>query len=235
MRNPRILWVTLLAALATGCLRYEFEHEFWLRADGSGQVYITGRPELWHAFKGIGRASDPETSVTPEAVRALFMRSGVKVRKVALTHRGGRPYIFVSADFDDVSRLSHSLAFPDLEISLKPAGDRMRLEGAWRRATRVDGDARVDPSGAMAVRFHLPSRIYEQQHAAGVERGNILSWREDVGAALRGDPLVFTAVMDQKSILWSTISLFATAIGAALCAASLVLYGLFRSGRRGGG
>ena len=43
----------LLAAGLRGCVAYEYDHEFWLKVDGSGSVYTTGRPELWRAFKGL--------------------------------------------------------------------------------------------------------------------------------------------------------------------------------------
>ena len=73
---PRLAAVLLMAAGLQGCLTYEYEHEFWLRVDGSGTVYVTGRPELWTAFKGLG---DPGTrsTVTPEAARALFAKAGL--------------------------------------------------------------------------------------------------------------------------------------------------------------
>src|SRR4029453_708308 len=99
---PRLAACLFLAAGLHGCLAYEYEHEFWLKVDGSGTVYVTGRPELWVAFKGLGRADDPEGTATREAARALFEQSGLTVRRVTVTHRGGRPYLFVAAAFKDV-------------------------------------------------------------------------------------------------------------------------------------
>jgi hypothetical protein len=230
----RARWAALLlaAAVTTGCLRYEYEHEFWLRVDGSGQVFVTGRPDLWNAFKGVGRRDDPDGTVTTEAVRELFTRAGLRVRRVTLTHRGGRPYVFVSADFDDIRLLSRTAAFPDLEVRFTPDGDRLRLEGTWRRPPNT-GAVVADPSGLMAVRFHLPSKVYEHRHAAdGVERGNIVAWRQDLVAALRGEPLAIGAVMDHRSILWSTVGLFGIAIAAAVALLLAALYWLFRKGRR---
>ena len=67
----------MLAASFRGCLAYEYEHEFWLRIDGSGTVYVTGRPALWAAFKGLGRADDPEGTATREAApRSTSSRRG---------------------------------------------------------------------------------------------------------------------------------------------------------------
>src|SRR4249920_982618 len=95
----RLAALVLLAAGTRACLTYEYEHEIWLRVDGSGTVNVTGRPGLWTAFKGLGDPRNPEATATPEAARALFERSGLHVRRVTLTRRGGHPYLFVSADF----------------------------------------------------------------------------------------------------------------------------------------
>jgi hypothetical protein len=228
---PRGVLVLLLAASLRGCLTYEYEHEFWLRVDGSGTVTVTGRPELWSAFKGTPAGAP---AAMAEA-RRLFESSGLRVRQVTLTHRSGREYLFVTADFRDVNALSGTPAFPDLTLTLREEGSRLRLEGSWRAKAPRGGEG----EGLMAVRFHLPSRVYDHKNAAlGVERGNIVSWREEVSPALAGRPLEFGATMDKRSILWSTVGLFATAIGVAAVLLSGTLYWAMRKGRarvRGGG
>jgi hypothetical protein len=234
-RMRRLALGLLLAAGLRGCVAYEYEHEFWVRVDGSGTVNVTGRPALWTAFKGLGRAEDPEGTVTREAARALFERSGLRVKRVTLVRRDGRPYLFVSADFDDVSRLPGTPAFPDLQIALRPDGDeRLRLTGRWARAP---GGAAVAPThreGLMAVRFHLPSKVYSHHNAAeGVERGNIVGWRQDVAQALDGQALEFGALMSRRSILLSTVTLFAAAILGGLGILAAALYLVFRKGRKG--
>ena len=84
----------------------------------------------------------------------------------------------------------------------------------------------------MAVRFHLPSKVYEHRNAMdGVERGNIVGWRQDVAAGLDGQPLPFAAVIDRRSILLSTVGLFAGAILIGLSAVALAVYLAFRKGR----
>ena len=228
---PRLAAVILLATTLRGCLTYEYEHEFWLRVDGSGTVHVTGRPELWMAFKGLGDPRDPATA-TAEAARALFLKAGLEIRRARITSRGGRPYLFVSADFEDVNALSGSAAFPDLEIALLREGERLRLRGEWRRPA-ANGLAPGATDGLLAVRFHLPSKLYEHQNAPdGVERGNIVGWRQDVTAGLRGEPLGFGALMDERSILSSTVVLFGGAIALAAMILSLGVYAVVRRGRR---
>ena len=184
------------------------------------------------AFKGLGRAEDPEGTATREAARAFFEKAGLRVNRVTLTRRGGQRYLFVAADFDDVNKLSASGAFPDLEIALRREGQRLRLTGAWRPP---EGGPPIPPShrdGLLAVRFHLPSKVYVHDNAAdGVERGNIVSWRQAVAEAQAGRPVAFGAVMDDRSILFSTVILFGSAIGLALLILVAVFAMVARKGR----
>jgi len=85
----------------------------------------------------------------------------------------------------------------------------------------------------MAVRFHLPSKVYSHRNAfAGVERGNIVAWRETVTEGLAGRPLDVGALIDRRSILRSTIGLFAIAIVLALGILATVLWWVVRKGRK---
>lgn len=228
----RLALVLLLAGAWPACVVYEYEHEFWLRVDGSGTVNVTGRPGLWVAFKGLGRTDDPDGTATRETARTLFERSGLRVKRVTLTRRDGRPYLFVSADFTDVNALSGLPAFPDLTLRLARVQDRLELEGRWSRPPGVPEAPPADRDGLMAVRFHLPSKIYGHKNAAeGVERGNIVGWRQTVGEGLGGRPLELGASMDQRSILHSTVALFAGAIVLALSLLGGVLWWTIRRGR----
>src|SRR5688572_21167639 len=229
--RPFIL-LLLLAASLRGCVAYEYEHEFWIRVDGSGTVNVTGRPELWTAMKGLGRPADPAATATRESVRELFERSGLEVQSVTLTSRGGRDYLFVSADFPDVNRLSGTPAFPDLSIGMRPEGERLVVEGTWARPPGLPEVPGLGEDGVMAVRFHLPSKLYGHKNAfAGVERGNIVGWRQDVAKALRGGRLDFGAEMDRRSILLSTVGLFVASIAIALALLGGVLWWTIRRGR----
>jgi hypothetical protein len=224
----RAVLALLLAASLRGCVAYEFEHEFWLRVDGSGSVNVTARPELWAAMKGLRAGEDGR-----EAVRALFEASGLRVRRVTLTHRKGRPYLFIAADFKDVNRLGGTPAFPDLALRVVPDGERLRMEGRWARPPGQPDPGPDQRDGLMAVRFHLPSKVYAHHNAfAGVERGNIVGWRQTVTEGLAGRPLEVGAEIDQRSILMSTVGLFAGAIVVALALLGGVLYWVVRAGRR---
>lgn len=229
----RLALTLLAAAMLRGCVAYEYEHEIWIRVDGSGTVNVTGRPELWTAFKGV--ALPAEEDAARETARHLFEESGLRVRRVTITRRSGRPYLFVSADFDDVNRLAGTAAFPDLRLGLRPDGERLRLEGTWQPPHFPRGSPADD--GEMAVRFHLPSKVYEHKNAMdGVERGNIVGWKQEVRGALAGNALYFGALIDRRSILVSTVGLFAAAIVLALSIlAGLILWVRRRGARASGG
>jgi hypothetical protein len=229
----RTLALLLAATALRACTHYEYEHELWLRVDGSGSVRVTGRPALWTAFKSLPLDPDGDPEELKRAARALFERSGLRVRRVTLTTRRGERYLFVAADFDDVNRISYTPAFPDLRVGLRREGGRLMLDGSWQRPLdALPGDV-GDRAGLIAVRFHLPSRIYSHRRAVfGVERGNILGWRQEVAAALEGGRLEFGAEMDERSILFSTVMLFAGAVVLAAVLLALALWAVVRRGRR---
>jgi hypothetical protein len=230
MRAAKLLPALALALTLQGCIRYEFDHELWLRVDGSGTVAVSGRPELWAAFKGLAAEND---RAAEQAARERFERSGLRVRRTRVSRRDGRSYMLVTADFDDVNRLSGTPAFPDLKIALRRRGERLELEGAWTRPPGTPEVSRDDRQGLVAVRFHLPSKVYSHRNAiAGVERGNIIGWRGELGPALDGQPLAFGASLDSRSILWSTVGLFAAAIALALALVAATLILVVRAGRK---
>jgi hypothetical protein len=107
------------------------------------------------------------------------------------------------------------------------------MDGSWQRPIEALSAGEKGGDGLMAVRFHLPSKVYSHRHAAdGVERGNILGWRQDAAAALEGERLDFGATMDERSILSSTVMLFAGAVGLAAVLLAVALWAVVRQGRK---
>jgi hypothetical protein len=174
--SPRLAAALLLATALRGCLTYEYEHEIWLQVNGSGTVNVTGRPALWTAFKSLPLdEADPEGM--KRAARSLFERSGLQVKHH--DHEETRPPLPIRlADFEDVNRISYTPAFPDLRVGLRREGGRLLLDGSWQRPIEALPGGEDDREGLMAVRFHLPSKVYGHRRAAdGVGRGNILGGR----------------------------------------------------------
>jgi hypothetical protein len=231
--GPRLAALVLAATALRACTTYEYEHEIWLRVDGSGTVNVTGRPALWTAFKSLSLDPQGDPEALKRAARELFERSGLQVKRVTLTTRHGQRYLFVSADFRDVNRISYTPAFPDLRVGLRRVAGRLQLDGSWQRPIEALPGGERDRAGLMAVRFHLPSKVYGHRRAAfGVERGNILGWIQETDAALDGGRLEFGAEMDERSILFSTVMLFAAAVVLAVLLLALALWAVVRRGRR---
>jgi hypothetical protein len=230
---PRLAMAVLLATALRGCLAYEYEHEVWLRVDGSGSINVTGQPGLWKAFKGLPVDDSTDADTLRQEARALFERSGLSVRRITVTKRRGHRYLFVSADFKDVNRVSYTPAFPDLRIGLRREGGRLMLDGSWQRPLEALDAPTASRDGLMAVRFHLPSKVYAHRRSAeGVERGNIVAWRQETAQALAGGRLEFGADMDERSILFSTVMLFVAAVVLAVVLLALGLWAVVRRGRR---
>lgn len=224
----RGLSILVLALAVRGCVTYDFDHEIWLKTDGSGSLTVTGEPWMWTAFKKVGDAKDPEGTVTPEVVRQLFEKSGVEVQNARKTTRAGHTYISVTGRFKNIVALNGTPAFPDLVVSLNREGQRMRLFGVWRRPIPSQSASGHD-TGQMALRFHVPSKIYVHRNASlGVERGNILSWIQGVSSGASGAPIDFGATIGTESILGNTLRLFALAVFGACLVIAAALFALSR-------
>jgi hypothetical protein len=228
----RLALLALAASTLRGCISYEYEHEIWLKVDGSGTIDVSGQPRLWTAFKGLPLdESDPQAM--RRAVRELFERSGLRVSRTYVTRRRGCSYLFLSADFRDVNRISYTEALPDLRVGLRREGGRLHLDGSWQRPLSAALTKLDQADGLMAVRFHLPSKVYSHRNAAGgLERGNILGWRQPLASAADGGRLEFGAEMDERSILFSTVLLFAGAVVLAVVLLATALWAVVRRGRR---
>jgi hypothetical protein len=229
----RLVALVLAAAALRACTQYEYEHEIWLRVDGSGTVHVTGRPALWTAFKGVPLDARGDPDALTRSARELFERSGLEVTRARVVTRRGQRYLFVAAEFRDVNRIAYSAAFPDLRVGLRHEDGRLQLDGSWQRPLEAPAGGESDAEGLMAVRFHLPSKVYGHRNAVfGVERGNILAWRQETGAALDGGRLEFGAEMDARSILSSTVMLFAGAVVLAALLLAFALWAVVRRGRK---
>lgn len=215
----RLSSVVLLAVAVSGCATQEFEHEFWLRTDGSGSFKVTAPAWVWNAVKNVGDARDLEKTVNEETVGALFKDPAILKPRVKRETRGGHSYLEVAGSFSNINSLVGTRAFPDLVVAMRPEGGRLRLFGVWRRP-QSSGTAQGDGTGLMGVKFHMPSEIYSHRNASsGVERGNILSWRQNLSGGIAGSPIDFGATIGTKSrfrTLWMPLGLAVIAGGALM-------------------
>lgn len=228
----RLLSMLLLAATLRGCVTYEFDQEFWLKTDGSGSFTVTAPLWVWNAVKNVGQATDLDATVNEETVGAVFQDAAILKPRVKKTTQNGHPYITVSGDFTNVNSLVGTRAFPDLVIALQPESDHLRLFGVWRRPA-FSGTGQGDESGLMAVRFHIPSEIQAHRNASnGIERGNILSWQQDLRGGIAGAPIDFGATIGTRRLLSATLGPLGLAVVFGVGSIAVAV-ALFQLGRRG--
>jgi len=85
----------------------------------------------------------------------------------------------------------------------------------------------------VAVRVHLPSRIrYHNAGADNLKRGNILVWEQSLKDRQAGKPLEIEARIEQASILYTTLLLFAISGALALLVLALIIWWVVRKGKR---
>jgi hypothetical protein len=102
----------------------------------------------------------------------------------------------------------------------------------WARQP-ARGDVGWKGGELIAVRLHLPSRIrYHNAGAGNLRRGNILVWEQPLTDRQAGKPLEIEARIEQTSILYSTLVLFAVSGLLALLVLAAVIWWVVRKGKR---
>ena len=136
---PRVALALLLATALRGCITYEYEHEFWLRWTARARSTSTGRPGLWTAFKGLPLDENDPRRDEEGGDRELFERLRARGPAGHGHARRGHRYLFVSADFKDVNRISYTPAFPDLRVGLRREAGRLHARRQLAAAARGPG------------------------------------------------------------------------------------------------
>jgi hypothetical protein len=97
------------------------------------------------------------------------------------------------------------------------------------------GDVGWKGGELVAVRVHLPSRIrYHNAGADNLRRGNILVWEQALSERQAGKPLEIEARIEETSILYSTLMLFAVSGLLAILVLAAIIWWVVRKGRRAG-
>ena len=100
-------------------------------------------------------------------------------------------------------------------------------------AGKAVGDVGWDGGELVAVRLHIPSRVtYHNAPSRLVERGNILSWEQQLKARLAGEPLRVEARFGVQRILVLTVALFLAAMAAAAITVAGLIWWVVRKGHQ---
>ena len=233
----------LAALLAAGCSRgelfrqYEYEEESYLALDGSATVYVNTSVAALDALRGASFDASPNATIGRDDVRSWFTTPVTRVtRRPNLSRRGGRRFVHVRLDVDDITRLSDAAPFAWSSYSFTRDGDLVVYrQTVGPSAAKPVTDVGWKGTETVAFRLHLPSDIvYFNARPEDHKRGNILVWEQSLADRLRGEPLVFDVRIASQSIFSRTLLLFGATLVAVAMTFALVVWWVVRRGRTRG-
>jgi hypothetical protein len=231
-----VLAAALAAASCAGrelVRQYEYEEEIYLSLDGSATIYVNASLPALASLRGLPVPTNPDARVDRPAVRALYSSPVTKVTRVSAWRRFGRRFVQVRVDVDDVTRLGSAAPFSWSTYSIARRDNLVIYRQVMGHpAGGPVGNVGWNGSELTAVRLHLPSRIrYHNAGADNLRRGNILVWEQSLSERQAGKPLDIEARVEQTSILYSTLILFAVSGALALSLLALIVAWVVRRGR----
>jgi hypothetical protein len=221
--------------------QYEYEEQVYLSIDGRASVVIDTSFDALVALRGA--AIDPAiASADREGVRRLVTAAGCSVESVSrFWTRRGRRFVQIQVAADHVRRLPACPLLAWSKYSLDAIdGGGLRFVQEVGPAAPGAGQPVVNWAGDEVVAFkvHLPSRITYQNvklltgENGNTERGNILTWAQTLADRKAGKPLSMRADMEGRSILHTTLWLFAGAFAAAVLLLVTIIWLVIRKGRK---
>jgi preprotein translocase subunit Sec61beta len=213
---------------------YEYDEDIYLSIDGSATIYVNASVPALVNLRGLDLDVRSTAILDRAKIRRLFTTGATRVTRVSRWRRFGRQFVQVRMAVDDVRKLGSTAPFSWATYELDRRDGlvvyRQRLGAA---AGTPVGDVGWKGSELVAVRVHLPSRIqYHNAGAGNLKRGNILVWEQALTDRQAGTPLEIEARIEQRSILYSTLMLFAASGLLALLAMAAIIWWVVRKGRR---
>jgi nitrate reductase NapE component len=228
--------------IASGCRtvlprQYEYDEQFDIALDGTATAYLNASVPALVALRGIALDTSPTARLDRAALRQFFTGNGVRVTRLSTSRRQGRRFVHLRLDVDDVRKLNESRAFSWATVSLTHQGDQyVYTQRVGPGAAKNVGNVGWDGSEIVAFRLHLPARIrFHTAPSRRVERGNLLEWEQSLVDRMKGVPIRMEARMDQESILYTTLTLFAVMAVLVVVVFTLIIWMVVRKGRKAKG
>jgi hypothetical protein len=213
---------------------YEYDEDIYLSTDGSATIYLNASVPALVNLRGFDLDTRATANLDRAKVRSLFTTAATRVTRVSRWRRFGRQFVQVRMSVDDITKLGSAAPFSWATYRIERRDGlvvyRQKLGEAARKPV---GDVGWNGSELIAVRVHLPSRIkYHNAGAGNLRRGNILVWEQSLADRQAGKPLDIEARIEQTSILYSTLILFAVSGGLALLVLTAIIWWVVRKGKR---
>ena len=241
-----LLAVFLVAA--AGCRggffgkQYEYEEDLTLYIDGSAVLVVNSSLAALAALRGLPVPTDSAQRVDRSQIRTLFESPVGEVTRVSSAwSRKGRRFVQVRIDVPDIRRLGDAppFAWSKYEFSAEEGKHVYKQTvGASALQPGTLKNYGWDGSEIVAFRLHLPSKILyqnsrdlETNEPAETNRGNIVAWEQQLTDRLDGQRVDIHVEMENQSILYRTLWLFAGAFLAALLVLAFLIWWTMRRGR----
>jgi hypothetical protein len=213
-----LVQLAVLASIACSNViarKYEYEEEVFLNLDGSAIVYVNASVPALVALRGMSLPTDPRARLDRMVVRDLYETPVSHVASVTTSRREGRRYVHLRIDVPDIRRLGEAGPFAWSTYKFLEGDGQFEFgQTIGAAAGHSVPDAGWDGSELVAVRLHLPSVItFNNSPARRTERGNIVVWEQPLTDRQKGTPLEVQATMENESILFRTLALFAAMAG----------------------
>jgi hypothetical protein len=236
----------LVSAAAAACnptsrlfRQYEYEEEMYLSLDGSATIYVNSSRAALNALRGTSFDPRETAPVDRESVRRYFTTAATRVSRVTTSRRGGRQYVHVRLETDDLTALSAAAPFAWSSYVLTRAGETVTYKQAV-----AGGPASRQPEAStewagdelVAFRVHIPSVVeYHNAGTGNLRRGNIVVYEQSLKDRLLGQPLNIEVRMQPRSILYRTLILFASMFAVVAVLFGVVIWRVVRAGRKRAG
>ena len=230
-----VVATVVLSACRGGLIKhYEYEEDIYLSIDGSADIYLNASVPALVSLRGFDLDPHPNARLDRAKVRGLYTTPVTRVARVSRWRRFGRQFVQVRLSVDDITTLGSAAPFSwsTYELSRRD-GLVVYRQVIGPAAGKAVGDVGWKGDELISVRLHLPSRI--RYHNAGrdnLKRGNILLWEQTLADRQAGRPLEIEARIEQTSILYSALVLFAISGALALLVLASIIWWVVRKGKR---
>jgi hypothetical protein len=209
-----LVLVAVLASMACGNViarKYEYEEEVFLNLDGSATVYVNASVPALVSLRGLGLPLDPRARLDRQVVRDLYETPVSHVLSVTASRREGRRYVHLRLRVDDIRKLGEAPPFAWSTYRFLAGDGQFEFNQVMHDAAgQAVGNVGWDGTELIALRVHLPSVIKDHNSPSRkTERGNIVVWEQLLVDRQKGTPLDVQATIENQSILFRTLALFA--------------------------